>query len=191
MALADKNTNPVLQLVEPYLPLEEDKKYPPKLLLFNDSGWKAYYHCHPSSRLGQHHFDGEHGHFHIFVKLNTKPTSWSHLIALAIDPLGQALGWFSVNHWVTGEKWCNAEELIEYIKHIKIDENMSLIEKWLLSLIVLDQDNIKETLFERDNQVNQYRLSSTDEAVKTDKSIYLLSQQTMNINEIINTNISE
>ena len=73
LEMADAKTNAVLQVINPDLPLEENKKYPDGLLQFNQSGWRAYYHCHPAARAGNHRFKGEHGHFHIFVRTQNKP----------------------------------------------------------------------------------------------------------------------
>lgn len=106
--MAEAKTNPVLEIIAQDKALEENKKYPSELLQFNQSGWRAYYHCHPAARAGNHRFNGEHGHFHIFVRIQENPEQWSHLVALAMDNMGQPLGWFTVNHWVTGEEWQSA-----------------------------------------------------------------------------------
>lgn len=185
LEMAEAETNPVLQIINPDTPLEENKKYPAGLLQFNQSGWRAYYHCHPSTRTGNHRFKGEHGHFHIFVRINNDPETWSHLVALAMDNMGQPMGWFTVNHWVTGETWQDAEVLINQLKVIPFDTQTTLIERWLLSLLVLNKDKITDILYTRDKLIKEQQLTNTDKDVKQDKGIYLLSETPLNLKELL------
>lgn len=185
--MADAQTNPVLQVIPLDFVVEENKKYPTNYLQFQNLGWRAYYHCHPASRAGNHRFQGEHGHFHIFVKINKKPETWSHLVALAMDNMGQPLGWFSVNHWVTGEVWESAEHLIEFLNKIPYAEQEGLVEKWLLSILDLSHDLIELILYERDKLISLEQNKSTDTEVKQDKNLYLLSETPVNIKTLLNT----
>ena len=149
LEMAELESNPVLQVIDIATPLQVNKKYPTELLQFNQTGWRAYYHCHPASRAGNHRFKGEHGHFHIFVRLeNTedKKEKWSHLAALAMDNMGQPLGWFTVNQWVTDETWKSADTLIPLLKSVPYEKQTSLVESWLLSLVTLSRDIIIQVL---------------------------------------------
>lgn len=185
LEMAEAETNPVLQIINPDAPLEENKKYPPGLLQFNQSGWRAYYHCHPSTRTGNHRFEGEHGHFHIFVRCQNEPEVWSHLVALAIDNMGQPMGWFTVNHWVTGETWQDAEVLINQLKAIPFDTQTTLIERWLLSLLELNKNKITAVLYTRDKLIEEQQLADTNKDIKLDKDIYLLSETTLNLKTLL------
>ena len=193
--MAEANTNPVLQVIDPEIPLEENKKYPAALLQFKQSGWRAYYHCHPASRAGNHRFHGEHGHFHFFAQLQQQPELWSHLAALAMDNMGQPLGWFTVNHWVAGENWASAEILIKQLENISFPRYLAekethnkyaLVEQWLLSFLVLSIDKIKTILEQRDKILNQYQDEQPGKDVKADKEIYLLSEIPVNIGALLN-----
>lgn len=183
--MAESETNPVLQVVDLNKALIENKKYPADLLQFSQLGWRAYYHCHPADRAGNHRFKGEHGHFHIFVRIHKNPEKWSHLVALAIDNMGQPLGWFTVNHWVTGEEWQRADILVEYLINIPFDKTEILVERWLLSLLALSSDSLETLLHERDKIINQKQYDSKEEKVTQDKGIYLLSEQPINIRELL------
>lgn len=197
--MAEANTNPVLQVINPDIPLEENKKYPPGLLQFNDSGWRAYYHCHPASRAGNHRFAGEHGHFHFFVRVNNTPGSeqaqWAHLAALAMDNMGQPLGWFTVNHWVTAEQWVCADVLIDKLNNtllLEQDENkLTLVERWLLSFLALSAGKIKIILQQRDEVLKQKESEHTGTDVKSDRSIYLLSEIPVNTRALLNIKESD
>ena len=193
--MAEANSNPVLQVINPDIPLEENKKYPPDLLQFSDSGWRAYYHCHPASRAGNHRFTGEHGHFHLFVQIKKEPAQWSHLAALAMDNMGQPLGWFTVNHWVTGECWGSTDVLIDKLDNIpfldfykKEDRvtNYELVERWLLSFLALSIEKVKIILQQRDENLKKKQSEHGESDVKTDKDIYLLSEIPVNISTLLN-----
>jgi hypothetical protein len=200
LEMAELESNPVLQVIDLQTPLQVNQKYPTDLLQFNQTGWRAYYHCHPASRAGNHRFKGEHGHFHIFVRLeNTadKTEKWSHLVALAMDNMGQPLGWFSVNHWVTGETWESAAALIQYLKNIPFDQQTSLIERWLLSLCALSREVISDVLKERDTILEQNKLNEEMKKVTQnydihqDKELYLLSEASINLQELLSYNLTE
>ncbi len=182
--MAAAETNPVLQVINLDQPLQENKKYPADLLRFNQSGWRAYYHCHPANRAGNHRFKGEHGHFHLFVQTNSKPKKWSHVAAIAMDSMGQPLGWFTVNHWVTGEVWERADTLIRLLKSIPYTQPVSLVERWLLSILALSHNKLKALLLERDEILKQHELKNDD--AKQDREIYLLSEIPVNLMSLLN-----
>jgi len=184
--MAESETNPVLEIIDLTKPLEENKKYPADLLHFNHTGWRAYYHCHPASRAGNHRFQGEHGHFHIFVRTQTDRESWSHLVALAMDNMGQPLGWFSVNHWVTAENWETADVLIRHLKAIPFNRQGNVVERWILSLLALNQDAVTDVLCERDKIIEQKMKETGNRDIKQDKQLYLLSEKKINLKEILN-----
>lgn len=186
LEMADAETNPVLELIDLNKPLEENKKYPPDLLQFNHTGWRAYYHCHPASRAGNHRFQGEHGHFHLFVRTQTEPETWSHLVALSIDPMGQPLGWFTVNHWVTGETWESSRDLVKYLLNIPYDSQSRLVECWLLSLLALSHDLVDVVLHERDKVIEE-KQSEEGSDIKQHKGLYLLSEISMELKKLLDS----
>lgn len=188
--MAEAETNPVLEVIDIEKPLEENKKYPAGLLQFNQTGWRAYYHCHPASRSGNHRLKGEHGHFHIFVRTHNKPDKWSHLVALSIDKMGQPLGWFTVNQWVTGEEWESAEALTEYVKDIPFAAQNTLIESWLLSLLDLSREMIIHALQKRDELIKEKQNEIPSIDVKKDKGIYLLSASEIKLKELLESKVN-
>ena len=204
LEMAELESNPVLQIIDPATPLQVNKKYPAGSLQFNQTGWRAYYHCHPASRAGNHRFKGEHGHFHIFVRLeNTadktenKTEKWSHLAALAMDNMGQPIGWFTVNQWVTGETWKSADTLIPLLKSVPYEKQTSLVESWLLSLVTLSRDIIIQVLQTRDTILEQKQLNfnkkntAENYAIQQDKELYLLSEASINLAELLRANLGE
>jgi len=184
--MAEAETNPVLQVIPSDSPLKENKKYPPELLQFNGLGWRAYYHCHPASRAGDHRFKGEHGHFHIFVRIKDEPEKWSHFVALAMNNMGQPIGFFTVNQWVTGEEWESAKKLIKYLDDIPFSEQKEVVEMWLLSLLIINRDLIAAVLVERDNIITVKKGQLPDADIKKDKGLYLLSEVALDYKKIFN-----
>lgn len=189
LQMAEAETNPVLEIIDLEKPLQENKKYPIGLLQFNQTGWRAYYHCHPASRAGNHRFNGEHGHFHIFVRIHTEPERWSHLVALAMDNMGQALGWFSVNHWVTGEEWESADVLSKHLKDIPFNKQITQLETWLLSLLSLSCDTVMTVLEERDCIIKKKQSGMKCLDIKKARGLYLLSERAINLEELIENKI--
>lgn len=180
-SMANQQSNPVLEVIPASAPIIEDKKYPESgLLTFHDSAWRAYYHCHPPVRKPQqrkHRFEGEHGHFHLFTQL--AGNTWSHLAALAMDNMGQPLGWFTVNQWVTGEQWGKREELIKRLQAIELQENGSVLESWIMAFISLSTETIIELLKQRDELIAGYDANEKiieKEEIKQNRGIYLLSE---------------
>ena len=182
LAMGQQSTNPVLLLLGAEPALMENQKYPQGLLQFSGGEWRAYYHCHPSSghgRSGKHHFDGEHGHFHLFMSTDATGDKWTHVIALAMDPQGQPLGWFTVNHWVTGESWVPASELTEKLQSIPYDIQETLLTRWLLAMVVLYRDQLNELLECRDKLLNENVLAGDN--ILQDRSLYLLSESPIDL----------
>ena len=189
LEMAEAETNPVLQVIPEDLILDENKKYPTNLLQFNGLGWRAYYHCHPASRAGHHCFQSEHGHFHVFVRTRKTPEEWSHLVALAMDNMGQPLGWFTVNHWVTGEAWKKAAGLMHYLDNIPFEQQDGQVECWLLSLLALSHDTVRDVLLERDSVLAQLA-AKTNHDIKQDKHLYLLSDYAIDLEKILNMKLN-
>lgn len=186
--MAEAETNPVLQVINPGQTMEENTRYPAGLLNFNNLGWRAYYHCHPASRKGNHNFKGEHGHFHLFIKIQDNPDTWSHLAALAMDNMGQPLGWFCVNQWVTGESWQDKGVLLSHLHKIPYKDQSILVERWLLSLLSLESENIAELLNQRDEALNKFMEQEDINSIKKNKDIYLLSEVKIDLNKTIMSN---
>lgn len=185
LQMAETETNPVLEVIDLETPLKENKKYPAGLLSFNQTGWRAYYHCHPASRAGNHRFKGEHGHFHIFVRTQAEPDVWAHVVALAMDNMGQPIGWFTVNHWVTGEEWQSESILSACLKHSDYEQQESLVEKWLLSILAVSHKQIRALLIERDRIIANKCIGSSLDETLMNKEIYLLSEKKIDLKQLL------
>lgn len=157
--------------------VEMKRKYPDPMLSFSDLGIRAYYHCHTSTARPK----AEHGHFHIFLSINE--SQWSHLAGLSMDNQGQPLQWFTVNHWVTGENWVDNQNLAIHLTRLLAKEQpaVTTVEKWILAMLGFYTPVLKETLKERDLQIETYSQDREPSIVFKDRDIYLLSHQDIDL----------
>lgn len=170
---AARQSNPVLDLLDGVTVVEQ-QHYPAQPLNFATDNWQAFYHCHSQ----EFRFPGEHGHFHLFHAM--PGGEWSHVVGLCMDPEGQPLRWFSVNHWVVGGKWCAAEQLIPILTDTPYTA-ASTVERWLMAMVALYAEEIATLLRARDAV-----LADANEDVRQDRQRYILSEQTVELLHKIN-----
>ena len=142
-----------------------DAHYPKKDVYDHDSHAQYYYHAHR---------EGEHGHFHTFLRASGMPPGcksavwpqakkpWpkgdqaiSHLIAVSMDRFGKPLSLFTTNRWVTGETWYPASQVISMLDYFVVDHAHPSwpLNRWLTSLMVLYRPHIEILLAHRDRTV--------------------------------------
>ncbi len=180
--MGKQNSNPVLQVINNEKRIVVERKYPKGMLQFKGAGWQAFYHCHANKPELLKLFEAEHGHFHIFVKVASEPVSWSHMVALSMDVLGQPLRWFTVNHWVTDEAWVKAEVLIQKLQDIPFAHQQTLLTQWLLAMLAVYQQELSALLLRRD----EFFKGKQQQTITEDRGIYLLTEQAVNLKDKLN-----
>lgn len=171
----ERRRNPVMDILPENEPFQANRKYPESRLKFGHDQWRAYYHSHAVPGVGGN--DKEHGHFHLFRRVDdtgTVENDWSHVVALGMDRNGQPLRWFTVNNWVTGDHWLPAAELQTRIA--SECDNEPLICRWLGALLGFYQPVIARLLLERDHALSLRHHEKTAIAVLSDREIYFLSE---------------
>lgn len=172
-------TNPVLSLLGKNPNITENQKYPADYLPFGSETWRAYYHCHTAPNK----LPDEHGHFHIFARLAGEihnSQAWSHVVALAMDNMGQPLSWFTVNHWVSGKTWKSANELNKLLENLPIVIDESLAEQWLIAMLEFYRADIQALLVNRDTRISELKKISDNE-ILNDRNYYELSKRAINL----------
>ncbi len=131
-----------------------------------------YYHAHAVDQR----FDGEHGHFHTFLrpkgmpkglkpakipgaKLPKKPDDHlSHLISVSMNPTGYGFRLFTVNRWVTGEVWFKANDVIKMLDYFLIDHTWPSwpVNRWISAVFPLFKPQIKVLIEERDRTIQKW-----------------------------------
>ena len=113
-----------------------------------ESGAQWYYHCHlpPAD-------DVEHGHYHCFVRPEGTKGPVHHLIAVGVDAHGRLHRLFTVNQWVVGDTWLDAEASIALLPRfdVQLAKPSYLVNRWLTAILRLYEAEIAELIRERDS----------------------------------------
>jgi hypothetical protein len=106
-----------------------------------------FYHCHPAEEEST-----EHGHFHCFLRPQGAQGPIHHLAAIGVDERGQLTRIFTVNQWVVGDDWLEAEGTIELLGRfdIQMPRPSYLVNRWLTAILVAYEAEIAELIRERD-----------------------------------------
>ena len=127
--------------------------YPPGDVFDPASNGQWYYHCHPAE-------DGstEHGHFHCFLRPQGPMGPIHHLAALGVDAQGRLLRMFTVNQWVVGDDWADAEATIAALGRfdMQMPRPSYLVNRWLTAVLVAHEDEIAELVRERDRVLSAH-----------------------------------
>ncbi len=167
-------TNPVLMLIPDARAPIEAQHYPTDALNFAGDEFRVYYHSHPR----EHRIAGEHGHFHYFINAGDH-NEWAHLVGLCMDAQGQALRWFTTNHWVTAGTWLDATTLADRLQQHwpQIDDaQLSPIEAWLWGMLGMFSREILALLQQRDSQIQVLGAGQEAAAILSNRALYLLGE---------------
>lgn len=121
--------------------------YPPGDVFDPASNAQWFYHCHPAAE-GQ----AEHGHFHCFLRPDGPQGPIHHLIAIGIDAEGRLLRLFTVNQWVVGDDWADAETTIPLLGRfdMQMPRPSYLVNRWLTAIFGAYEAEIAGLIRERD-----------------------------------------
>ncbi len=151
-----------------------------------------YYHAHR---------DGEHGHFHLFLRAKGMPAGcapapeaagrdWpagdaalSHLIAISMDRFGTPTGLFTTNRWVTAETWYPARDVVRMLPHFAIDHAHPSwpTNRWLTAMVRLFQPQIAALVMARDAALATRRSAYPDRDVFEDRDFEVLSETAIDV----------
>lgn len=155
------------------------------------SGNQYYYHCHRENMHTE-----EHGHFHCFTRYKAIPKrikpaalpDWdkyidrpmTHLVAIAMNRLGQPIRLFTVNRWVTEETWYDAKHIDYFTKKFALDiegdDYWKLLDQWIEGMMHVFAPQIIWLQHQRDAAIAKFQKKNPGKNVFTDKSIEELSQ---------------
>lgn len=175
--------------------------YPPGDVYDHETHGQYYYHAHASDQR----FEGEHGHFHTFVRPKGMPAgikpakvpgyeapedpndALSHLVAIAMTPAGLPFRLFTVNRWVTGEIWYKAEDVIRLLDVFKIDHAQPSwpVNRWVSAMVRLYKPQIADLLLARDRKVEAWQQRLPDVDVFEDRDLEVTSFLDISLDEQI------
>lgn len=155
------------------------KHVPPKDVLDGHSHSQFYYHAHPTAgaKTATNLHDGEHGHFHSFMRrrgildtekpypafdYNTENDDLKkhtcHIIGLSMNKAGALTGMFTTNRWVTGEVWYKAEDVIAMAERYQIDHAQPSwpVNMWVSHCFAAFMPVIKQLVLKRDQTIAEW-----------------------------------
>lgn len=147
------------------------KHYPQPDVFDPATGAQWYYHCHDdSARLG------EHGHFHCFVRPQGRDSEPVHLVAVGVTGQGKLTRLFTVNHWVVGGDWRDANATNALLDRFNVEMATPdyLVNRWLTAVLTRYEDEIVHLNLARDERLRAD--GRPLEEVREDRSIEVLSE---------------
>lgn len=166
--------------------------YPEGDVYDSETHAQYYYHAHRN---------GEHGHFHLFLRAKGMPggctpvpqakgRNWpagdqalSHLVAISMDRFGTPTGLFTTNRWVTAETWYLGEDVIRMLPHFAIDHAWPSwpTNRWLTAMVRLFRPQIADLIIARDAALVARRAALPDRDVFEDRDFEVLSETPIDI----------
>ena len=159
---------------------------PPDDVFDNESHCQYYYHAHR---------EGEHGHFHIFMRekgmpkgcrparqskveyLKNREEKVCHLIAISMEKTGIPIGLFTTNRWVTAESWYPAKDVLSMVEHFEIGHAKPswIVNRFITAMLRLFRPQIAELLKLRDAAVAKWKKEHPGEDVFENRALDLPS----------------
>lgn len=137
-----------------------------------DTSCQCFFHAHR---------DNEYGHFHTFI--NNSKGELVHLIMISMDKDGIPFELSTLNTWITGETYVNADELKKLVLKFKINHDLfpdKRIAEFIESLFIGYNEVITELFEERDQFIKQYILNNNSNPFE-DENIEIISSRKIDI----------
>lgn len=186
---ADNIVGEILRGNEPFIELDH---YPPGDIYDPASHSQYYYHAHR---------EGEHGHFHTFLRekgmtsdlrpieqsqmdyMDEREDTICHLIAISMDNAGYPRSLFTTNRWVTAENWYAADDTIAMLDAFEIDlvPPSWPVNIWLTAMVKLFKPQIAELIKERDRAIDSWRQNHSEQDVFEDRRLEITSEQPISV----------
>lgn len=162
--------------------------YPDDDVFDRETQSQYYYHAHRG-------LDGEHGHFHTFVRRAGMPAGmepiacaasepWpsgdqalSHLVGISMDAWGHPIGLFTTNRWVTDEAWYQADDVIRLLERFRIGHSApsAPLNRWIGAMFVLFRPQMEALVRARDASVTEWSRRRPGQDVFEDRDLEVAS----------------
>ncbi len=171
--LQKSNTNVVAEILRGRGVFYELRHYPKGDVRDSETHSQYFYHSHR---------EGEHGHFHTFLRERGMPKDChpakqseakfmkarndkiSHLIAISMNRAGFPIRLFTTNRWITADNWYKADDVIKMLDRFEMDLSFPSwpVNIWLTAMLRLFQPQIMELVSERDATVANWQKEHPD-----------------------------
>ena len=184
--------NPVGEVLKGQGQFVKMSHYPKGDVFDRETQSQYYYHAHR---------DGEHGHFHCFLRAPGMPEGvapvpeaegrdWpsgdkalAHLVAVSMDRYGAPIRLFTTNRWVTGETWYPGADVIRMLPRFAIDHAHPSwpTNRWLTALLRLFRPQIEALIVARDAALAERRAAKPESDLFADRSLETLSETAIDV----------
>jgi hypothetical protein len=170
--LTKSGSNVLLETLREATSIASWEHFPPGDVFDPETGAQWYYHSHPPQE-GQ----AEHGHFHCFVRPEGANGPIHHVVAVGVDPYGRLLRLFTVNQWVVGDNWLEAEPTIALMPRFDLHfaRPSYLVNRWLSAVVDLYSEEIRTLIRERDRVLAAHR-PANDAPARDDRALEVTSE---------------
>jgi len=207
-ALAATQDNVVTDVLRHQGAFTEWQHYPKGDVFDRSSHAQFYYHAHTADER----VDGEHGHFHTFIRgggipAGIKPATLPgikkrtkrpakpddiicHVIGISMDVYGQAFRLFTTNRWVTGETWFHATDVISIADKFSIDHTQPSwpTNRWISAMVTVFRPQIDVLIDRRDAAMAAWAQKHPNkqqqkETIYDDRNLNVTSQMWISLDE--------
>ena len=146
--------------------------YPPGDVFDPASNAQWFYHCHPATEGS-----AEHGHFHCFLRPEGPDGPIHHLIAIGVDADGRLLRLFTVNQWVVGDDWADADQTSALMERfdMQMPSPSYLVNRWLTAIFVAYGSEIATLIHARDKLLADH-VPPDGTATREDRALEVTSE---------------
>lgn len=159
--LRKSDTNVVAEVLRGQGTFYEFDHYPTGDVYDRETHSQYFYHSHR---------EGEHGHFHTFLRekgmpedchpvaqseapfMKERDDNLSHLIAISMNRAGFPIRLFTTNRWITADNWYTADDVIKMLDRFEMDVAWPSwpVNIWIGAMLRLFRPQIMEMIRERD-----------------------------------------
>ena len=162
------NSNVVAEVLRGQGKFYELNHYPKGDVYDSETHSQFFYHAHR---------EGEHGHFHTFLRgkgmpkdcrpvkqseaafMKERADKLSHLIAISMNRAGFPISLFTTNRWITADNWYKADDVIQMLDRFELDHAWPSwpTNIWLTAMLRLFRPQIEELIRKRNSTVADWQ----------------------------------
>ena len=190
--LEKSNSNVVAEVLRGQGVFYKLNHYPKGDVYDSDTHSQFYYHSHR---------EGEHGHFHTFLRekgmpkdcrpvkqseagfMKERDDKLSHLIAISMNRAGFPIGLFTTNRWITADNWYTADDVIKMLGRFEMDLAWPSwpVNIWVTAMLRLFRPQIMELIRERNSTVADWQKEHSDVDAFEDRGCDITSARRISV----------
>ena len=190
--LAKSGSNVVAEVLRGQGTFYEFDHYPAGDVYDPESHSQYYYHSHR---------EGEHGHFHTFLRekgmpedcrpvpqseadfMTERDDKLSHLIAISMNRAGFPIRLFTTNRWITADNWYTADDVTKMLNRFEMDLAWPSwpVNIWVTAMLRLFLPQIEELVRERDAAVANWQKKHPDTDAFEDRGCDITSVRKISV----------